>query len=263
LERVPENSLAITLDIRKDQGSAYAKSRLYWDAFQHRLEHSNESRTTLTRQDWMLKFLELIGFGTMSFQRASLEAGGQQYNISHRAGEYEYAPPVHIVGIDQELDEVEEAGRISPHTLVQRYVNQLLTPWGLVSNGSVIRILMHKRYSPAGNYFEFNLQKMMDESESRSSIIEFNRLDTMLKMIIDQQQGASMRSERDRKLSFYNLYTLKTLITTIGVLHEKRPDYGSTYEETGGPSLQQVQRDSGTHRSSQDPARSPRIRRIK
>jgi len=122
---------------------------------------------------------------------------------------------------------------------------------------------MHKRYSPAGNYFEFNLQKMMDESESRSSIIEFNRLDTMLKMIIDQQQGASMRSERDRKLSFYNLYTLKTLITTIGVLHEKRPDHGSTYEETGGHSFQQVQLDSGTHSSSQKPAKSLRIRRIK
>ncbi len=79
--------------------SAFSDARSYWDAFQRRLERSSESRaTTLTREDWMLKFLELIGFNYLPFQRAALEAGGQQYNISHRAGDYDNAPAVHIVG---------------------------------------------------------------------------------------------------------------------------------------------------------------------
>jgi hypothetical protein len=256
---VHENSLAIAADIGEEQVSTYAKSLSYWQAFHHRLEHSTESRTTLTIQDWMGKFLPLIGFEPPSFQRAPLETDSRPFNISHIDG---LALPVHIVGIDQGLDEVKEARRISPHALVQRYLNNWRAPWGLVSNGSVIRILMHKRYSPAGDYFEFNLQRMMDESESRSSIIEFNRLNSMLKMMIVHHRQRAFRPRRIDG-SFYDMYSLMTTFTTIGVLHKKRPDHGSTYEETGGPSLQQVQRNPGTHRSSQEPARSPRIRRIK
>ena len=141
-------------------------ARSYWDAFQRRLERSSESRITLTRQDWMLKFLELIGFGSLPFQRAALETGGQLYNISHRAGDYDNAPPVHIVGIDQPLDRRDDSGRrSSPHALVQEYLNRSDALWGMTSNGIVLRLLRNTARLFKPTYLEFNLEGMMEGNQ--------------------------------------------------------------------------------------------------
>ena len=146
-----------------DIQAAFSDARSYWDAFQRRLDRSSESRVSLTRQDWMLKFLELIGFGSLSFQRAALEAGGQSYFIPHRAGIPENAPPVHIVGIDQELDRRE--GRSSPHALVQEYLNRSDALWGLVGNGNVLRLLRDTARLFKPTYLEFNLEGMMEGNQ--------------------------------------------------------------------------------------------------
>lgn len=76
--------------------SAFSDARSFWDAFQRRLERSRESRTTITREDWVVPSLELLGFYQIQVQRASAEAGGEKYLISHRAGEDPNAPPVHV-----------------------------------------------------------------------------------------------------------------------------------------------------------------------
>ena len=152
--------------LTEDIQSAFSDARSYWDAFQRRLERSNESRTTLTRQDWMLKFLELIGFGGLSFQRAALDVDGQNYNISHRAGDYDDAPPVHIVGMDQELDRREDTGsRRSPHALVQEYLNRSGALWGLVGNGLVLRLLRDTARLSKPTYLEFDLLGMMEGNQ--------------------------------------------------------------------------------------------------
>jgi hypothetical protein len=149
-----------------DIQSAFSDARSYWDAFQRRLGRSNMNPTTLTRQDWMLKFLELIGFGPLAFQRAALEAGGQHYNISHRAGDFADAPPIHIVSIYQELDAREETGRrISPHGLVQEYLNRSGALWGMVGNGNVLRLLRDTARLSRPTYLEFNLQGMMQGNQ--------------------------------------------------------------------------------------------------
>nr|MBC8279273.1 hypothetical protein [Chloroflexota bacterium] len=146
-----------------DIQSAFSDARSYWDAFQRRLERSSESRIALTRQDWMLKFLELIGFGSLPYQRAALEVGGQGYNISHRAGDYEDAPPVHIVSVDQSLDTRD--GRHSPHALVQEYLNRSDALWGLVGNGVVLRLLRDSARLFKPTYLEFNLEGMMEGNQ--------------------------------------------------------------------------------------------------
>lgn len=104
--------------------SAFSDARSFWDAFQRRLERSKESRTTITREDWVVPFLELLGFYNLQPQRASLEAAGESFFISHLAGEDAGAPPVHIAAIDQDLDRRDGARR-SPHALVQDYLNPM------------------------------------------------------------------------------------------------------------------------------------------
>ena len=83
--------------------SAFSDARARWDAFQRRLDRSKESRTTLTRQDWVIPLLELLDFQGLEFQRSAVTADGESFAISHRAGSDEHAPPVHIASIDDEL----------------------------------------------------------------------------------------------------------------------------------------------------------------
>ena len=151
--------------------AAFSDARSYWDSFQRRLDRTQTSGTsesilTITRQDWMLKFLELIGFSQISFQRAALESAGQLYLISHRTGDYEDAPPVHIVAIDQELDRMANTGRrISPHALVQEYLNRSEPLWGIVTNGRQLRLLRDTARLSKPTYLEFNLEGMMEGNQ--------------------------------------------------------------------------------------------------
>ena len=69
--------------ITDETQSAFSDARSYWDAFQRRLERSHESRTTITREDWVSKLLELLGFENLVIQRSSAEIGSEKYFISH------------------------------------------------------------------------------------------------------------------------------------------------------------------------------------
>lgn len=141
--------------------SAFSDARSYWDAFQRRLERSRESQTTITREYWVAEFLELLGFDKLVIQRASAEVGGDKYFISHRFGEDPDAPPVHIVGVDQELDRRDGTGRRSPHALVQEYLNRSDALWGLVTNGRRMRLLRDTARVSKPTYLEFDLEGMI------------------------------------------------------------------------------------------------------
>ena len=140
--------------------SAFSDARSFWDAFQRRLERSRESRTTITREDWVVPFLELLGFYKLQLQRASLEAGGESFFISHLAGEDAGAPPVHIAVIDQDLDRRDGARR-SPHALVQDYLNRSDALWGIVTNGRRLRLLRDSARLAKPTYLEFDLEGMI------------------------------------------------------------------------------------------------------
>ena len=154
--------------------SSFSDARSFWDAFQRRLKRSSESKTTLTRQYWMVELLELLGFAQLVVQRSSSSAGGEQYFISHRAGEDPDAPPVHIVAIDQVLDRREGARR-SPHALVQEYLNRSDALWGLVTNGSRLRLLRDSARLSKPTYLEFDLEGMV-EGNAYSEFVLLYRL---------------------------------------------------------------------------------------
>src|SRR5437868_5851792 len=112
--------------------AAFSDASAYWDAFQHRRQRSKESLTSLTRGAWVIPLLEAFGY-ELTYQPAALEAGGDPFTISHLAGSEPDAPPVHIVGLDQPLDQ-RDRGR-SPHALVQEYLNRTDALWGIATNG--------------------------------------------------------------------------------------------------------------------------------
>ena len=142
------------------QGS-FSDARVHWESFRRRLERSRESRTTLTRQDWMAEFFELLGFPPLEYQRAAVDAGGASFLISHRTHSAENAPPIHIVAVDQPLDERGPARR-TPHALVQDFLNRSEALWGVVSNGARLRLLRDSARLSKPTYLEFDIQAMIE-----------------------------------------------------------------------------------------------------
>ena len=134
----------------------------YWRAFGARLERSQESRTTLTREVLMAGVFELLGFPRLEYQRASVDAGGVTFPISHRIHGGENAPPVHIVAVDQQLDERGARDRRSPHAIVQEFLNRSEALWGVVTNGAKLRLIRDNARLSKPTYLEFDLQGMIE-----------------------------------------------------------------------------------------------------
>ena len=152
----------------------FSDARVHWDSFTRRLEHSRESRTTLTRQDWGSKFFELLSFPTLEYQRTAIEAGGTAFPISYLTGGPDIFTPVHIVAVDQGLDERSGRGR-TPHALVQDYLNRSDSLWGMVTNGAKLRLLRDSARLSKPTYLEFDVQAMI-EGNAYSEFVALYRL---------------------------------------------------------------------------------------
>ena len=84
------------------------------------------------------------------------------FSISHRTHGAENAPPVHIVGVDQQLDERGPANRRTPHALVQDFLNRSEALWGVVTNGVTLRLLRDSARLSKPTYLEFDIQAMIE-----------------------------------------------------------------------------------------------------
>jgi hypothetical protein len=152
---------------------AFSEAGAHWVSFQARLRRGKERATTITRETWVGPLLEELGYD-LRFQRAALQAGGNSYLISHRLGEDENAPPVHIVASDRELDKRGEAKQ-SPHAIVQDFLNRSDVLWGIVTNGKRLRLLRDTARFSRPSYIEFDLEGMM-EGGLYSEFLLFYRL---------------------------------------------------------------------------------------
>ena len=153
--------LAPSRSVMDQMHQAYSAARKYWDAFSTRLDHSRVSPVTLTRQDWATKFYELLDYPQLQYQQSGLEAGGTSFPISYLTGGWESAAPIHIVGIDQDLDQRADRRR-TPHSLIQDYLNRSEALWGMVTNGAKLRVLRDSARLSKPTYLEFDIQAMME-----------------------------------------------------------------------------------------------------
>ena len=159
--------------------AAFADARALWEIFQHRLERVPEEQpaTSETREYWVIPFLRLLGYELYYNQRA-YEVGGLTFAISHRAGEADDAPPVHIVGARQELGRLAPTGRprLAPHSLVQEYLNRTEHLWGIVTNGRVLRLLRDSTYVRRQAYVEFDLEAIFEQQLFQDFAVLFRLL---------------------------------------------------------------------------------------
>lgn len=146
--------------------AAFADARSLWNVFQNRLARIPEDdlATTLTRDSWVIPFLGLLGY-ELRYNQKAFEVDGLTFAVSHRAGEPEDSPVVHIVGVRQELGRLAPSGRprLAPHSLVQEYLNRTEHLWGLVTNGETLRLLRDSTFIRRQSYIEFDLRSILDD----------------------------------------------------------------------------------------------------
>jgi hypothetical protein len=96
-----------------------------WSSFNDRRAALPEGQpeTQMTRERWLLPLFRELDYGRLETMRA-VEIEGKSYPISHRWRQ----TPIHLVGFRTDLDRrtpgVAGAARISPHGLVQEFVNR-------------------------------------------------------------------------------------------------------------------------------------------
>ena len=137
-----------------------------WGSFRHaraRLPDHDRTATTLTRARWLRPLFEELGFFDLPPARG-LAVDGKDYPVSHQWGP---SVPVHLLGcrvpVDRRTAGVRGAARVSPHSLVQEFLNRSDDHlWGIVSNGLVLRVLRDNASLTRSAFCEFDLQGIFD-----------------------------------------------------------------------------------------------------
>ena len=135
-----------------------------WSVFKDRRAALPEGQpeTAMTRERWLLPLFRELDYGRLETMQA-VEIEGKSYPISHRWRH----TPIHLVGFRTDLDKrtpgVAGAARISPHGLVQEFLNRSEdTLWAFLSDGLRLRILRDNASLTRQAYVEFDLEAMMD-----------------------------------------------------------------------------------------------------
>jgi hypothetical protein len=165
LESIGAEAYHLTPGERLGEATSRSWNRLVgaWAGFRDTLEGlgpTERTATEMTRRRWSLVLFQELGYGQLQVAR-STEIAGRSYPISHAWG----AVPAHLVGARVELDRrtpgVAGAATMSPHGLVQEFLNRSDDHlWGLVTNGLRLRLLRDNASLTRAAYVEFDLEAM-------------------------------------------------------------------------------------------------------
>ncbi len=164
-QRPQDFGLSRNARLTDEISNAWQDALSYWKALQRALNRlgPQDPATTQTREQWVLPLLRSLGYDKVPFSARAAEAGGQSFALSHRAGEHEDSPPIHIVGFRADLNAKPSSGRprLSPHALVQEYLNRTEHLWGIVTNGRLLRLLRDSSRMSRPSHVEFDLEQIM------------------------------------------------------------------------------------------------------
>lgn len=149
--------------MREAATQAYNTCRDAWQKFQKdraRIQDvESDTGVTVTRERWLLKFFEALGYGRLQAHK-SIEIDGKTYPVSHAWGN----TPFLLTSFKYDLDRAERGVfRSSPHSLMQELLNRSDDHlWTFISNGTQLRILRDNVSFTRAAYVEFDLEAMMD-----------------------------------------------------------------------------------------------------
>lgn len=162
----------------KDEISlAWQEAKGQWTIYKSKLARlkEGETGTTETRNFWISPILTNLGYN-LTFDRKGEELNGKSFPIGYRDSSLDNFP-VYVGGYHESLDKRPENKqlRVSPHAMVQEYLNYSEHLYGMVTNGRQLRLLRDASRITRLSYVEFNLEKMMEE-DLYSDFVIFYRL---------------------------------------------------------------------------------------
>lgn len=157
---------ALTNAKLKDEISlAWQDAKGQWIIYKSKLARlrDGETGTTETRNFWISPLLTNLGYN-LTFDRKSEELNGKSFPIGYRDSNLDNFP-IYAGGYHESLDKRPENKqlRVSPHAMVQEYLNYSEHLYGMVTNGRQLRLLRDASRITRLSYVEFNLEKMMEE----------------------------------------------------------------------------------------------------
>ncbi len=170
LEGMASTDYGLLPSERLNEGVTRAWNRMVgaWEAFKDQRSSlgAGDGAVELTRKRWLLPLLSELGFGVLPPTKAR-DLDGKAYPISH---EWADTVPMHLLGIGVDLDRrtpgVAGAATVSPHGLVQEYLNRSDDHlWAIVTNGLRLRILRDNVALTRQSYLEFDLEQMFEGQE--------------------------------------------------------------------------------------------------
>lgn len=154
-------------------------ARTQWQVFYKNFQAlgPNNSATSLTRQKWISPLLQNLGYEPTANSNA-YQIDGRTYAISHRADPNPESPPIHIAGAHQRLDARAPSGRprLSPHALMQEYLNSSEQVWGIITNGLRLRLLRNSSRFARPTFVEFDLEAMFNDEKFGEFVLMFRLL---------------------------------------------------------------------------------------
>lgn len=163
-QKAADFGLAPSASVRDEINLAWSIAVSNWSAFKSKRENlaDTDSGTSETRRYWILPLLQVLGYEVTT--STSEIINGKSYAISHRTSNKD-GFPIHIVGVNQSLDKRADSGgtRLSPHALVQEYLNNNEHMYAFVSNGRFLRLLRDATRLSRLSYLEFDLEQIMEE----------------------------------------------------------------------------------------------------
>lgn len=150
----------------KDEISlSWQEAKGQWVIFKSKLARlkGGETGITETRNFWISPLLTNLGYN-LTFNRQSEELNGKSFPIGYRDSNLG-GFPVYVGGYHESLDKRPENKqlRVSPHAMVQEYLNYSEHLYGMVTNGRQLRLLRDASRITRLSFVEFNLEKMMEE----------------------------------------------------------------------------------------------------
>ncbi len=167
-----------SVKVKDEIVSAWADAQAMWQIFSKQKDKvaENATGTSETRKFWIIPLLSLMGYEP-EVSRQGEVVNDRNYSISHREsnmGDF----PIHVMGFNDSLDKKrEDSGpRMSPHALVQEYVNVTEHLYAIVTNGLQLRLLRDSSRLVKLSFMEFNLEAMMEEEHYADFAIMYRLL---------------------------------------------------------------------------------------
>lgn len=151
--------------VKDEIARTWADAQDLWRIFQRQKNKHGATQhgATETRKYWITPLLGLLGYDAELAKAQNVH--GQSYAVSHQAANLDHFP-IHIVGFNDSLDQKRTGGgpRMSPHALLQEYINLTEHLYALVTNGLQLRLLRDSSRLVKLSFIEFDLETMMADN---------------------------------------------------------------------------------------------------